>query len=106
MKRLVFLFVLALLAAVAAVSAMSSAASSATRAPMGRAAVENKFPAAGELTGNSVTVRRTPNSKGRVIKVMKYFRPDFRVQEILAVSRRTGSDGGYWYRISVPMRPN
>jgi lipoprotein-anchoring transpeptidase ErfK/SrfK len=37
---------------------------------------------------------------------MRYFRPDYRVQEILAVGIRTGSDGQPWYHISVPMRPN
>jgi lipoprotein-anchoring transpeptidase ErfK/SrfK len=37
---------------------------------------------------------------------MHYFRPDYRVQEILAVAEKTGSDGEPWYRISLPMRPN
>jgi lipoprotein-anchoring transpeptidase ErfK/SrfK len=41
-----------------------------------------------------------------VIKVMSQFRPDFRLQEILALSTRVGTDGKPWYRISVPMRPN
>jgi lipoprotein-anchoring transpeptidase ErfK/SrfK len=107
MNRLAFPFIVALLAAVAAVSALSSAASSATSAASTKqAAVETKFPAAGELTVHSVPVRRQPNPNASVIKVMHDFRSDFRVQEILAVRRATGSDGADWYRISIPMRPN
>lgn len=68
--------------------------------------VESTFPAAGVLVVSSVAVRRTPGPRGRVIKVMHYFRPDYRVQEILAVNRATGSDHRVWYRISIPMRPN
>ena len=68
--------------------------------------VETKFPAAGQLTVDSVAARRSPSPGAPVIKVMHYFRPDYRVQEILAVARRTGADGMPWYRISVPMRPN
>jgi lipoprotein-anchoring transpeptidase ErfK/SrfK len=68
--------------------------------------LEARFPAAGELTGDAVAVRRSPDPQAPVIKVMHYFRPDYRVQEIEAVARRTGSDGMPWYRISIPMRPN
>jgi lipoprotein-anchoring transpeptidase ErfK/SrfK len=68
--------------------------------------VEAKFPAAGQLAVNSVPARRSPDPSAPVIKVMHYFRPDYRVQEILAVARRMGSDGLPWYRISIPMRPN
>jgi lipoprotein-anchoring transpeptidase ErfK/SrfK len=69
-------------------------------------AVETKFPAAGLLVVGSVSVRRQPAPNASKIKVMRYFRPDNRVQEILAVGRRTGADGQPWYHISVPMRPN
>jgi lipoprotein-anchoring transpeptidase ErfK/SrfK len=101
MKRLSTLVFLA--AAVAVISAATSAhaGSSATRV-----VVETKFPAAGLLTVNSVVVRRRPTLHGRKIKTMNYFRPDFRVQEILAVASVTAPNGTPWYRISVPMRPN
>jgi len=72
----------------------------------GTVRIESVFPAAGELTLHSVSVRKTPNPQGRVIKVMHDFRPDYRPQEILAVRKALGSDGETWYRISVPMRPN
>jgi lipoprotein-anchoring transpeptidase ErfK/SrfK len=68
--------------------------------------VESVFPAAGELVGNSVAARKSANPNSGVIKVMHYFRPDYRVQEILAVAEQTGSDGEPWYKISLPMRPN
>lgn len=68
--------------------------------------VEAVFPAAGQLIGSSVVVRVAPSSQARVIKVMHYFRPDYRVQEILAVGKEAAPDGTFWYRISVPMRPN
>jgi lipoprotein-anchoring transpeptidase ErfK/SrfK len=79
---------------------------STTRSPSSRTKVETVFPAAGQLVGNSVAARKTPNPNSRVIKVMHYFRPDYRVQEILAVGKQIGSDGEVWYRISLPMRPN
>ena len=68
--------------------------------------VNTVFPAAGELLVNSVPARVAPNPHARVIKVMHMFRPDYRNQEILALSTTLGSDGKPWYRISVPMRPN
>jgi lipoprotein-anchoring transpeptidase ErfK/SrfK len=77
-----------------------------TRTPSTRTKVETVFPAAGQLVGNSVAARKTPNPNSPVIKVMHYFRPDYRVQEILAVGKQIGSDGEVWYRISLPMRPN
>jgi lipoprotein-anchoring transpeptidase ErfK/SrfK len=72
--------------------------------PQGK--VETVFPAAGQLTVNSVAVRTTPNPRAHVIKVMHSFRPDFRPQEMLAVRKTVGSDGNVWYRVSIPMRPN
>jgi lipoprotein-anchoring transpeptidase ErfK/SrfK len=69
-------------------------------------AVATKFPAAGQLMVGAVVVRRQPAPDAAKIKVMRYFRPDNRVQEILAVGSRTGADGQPWYHISVPMRPN
>jgi lipoprotein-anchoring transpeptidase ErfK/SrfK len=84
----------------------TGATTTTTRSPSSRTRVETVFPAAGELVGSSIAARKSPNPNSKVIKVMHYFRPDFRVQEILAVSEQTGSDGEPWYRISLPMRPN
>jgi lipoprotein-anchoring transpeptidase ErfK/SrfK len=64
------------------------------------------FPAAGGLLVNSVPVRKTPDPKGHVIRVMHQFRSDFRPQEMFAVRKTVGSDGQPWYRVSIPMRPN
>jgi lipoprotein-anchoring transpeptidase ErfK/SrfK len=68
--------------------------------------VASSFPAAGEMVVHSVAVRKTPNPRASVIKVLKAFRPDYRPQEMFAVRKATGSDGNVWYRVSVPMRPN
>ena len=44
----------------------------------------------------------------REVAVMKQFRPDFRPQYVLALSKREDRKSGEpaWYRISVPGRPN
>lgn len=103
MKRVVLLLTAALAAAgIAATAAVAGG----TAASAQQVRVEAKFPAAGQLTVNSVPVRRSPDPHAPVIKVMHYFRPDYRVQEILAVAGRAGTDGEPWYRISIPMRPN
>ena len=68
--------------------------------------IESTFPAAGQLTVHAVAVRKTPNPRAKVIKVMHDFRPDFRPQEMLAVRKAVGSDGNVWYQVSIPMRPN
>jgi lipoprotein-anchoring transpeptidase ErfK/SrfK len=68
--------------------------------------IERIFPAAGELLVPKTVVRLTPDPHARIIRVLKQFRPDFRFQEILALSTRTGTDGKPWYRINLPMRPN
>jgi lipoprotein-anchoring transpeptidase ErfK/SrfK len=104
MKRFATVVFLAAAITVIAATTSAHAGSSATRddGPV----VETKFPAAGELTVNKVVVRRKPANDARKIKTMGYFRPDYRVQEILAVSSVTAPNGTPWYRISVPMRPN
>lgn len=68
--------------------------------------VASAFPAAGELSTSKVPVRYAPSPRSRVIKVMHQFRPDYRIQVIMATAVRTGTNGKPWYRISVPMRPN
>ncbi len=77
-----------------------------TRTPPSGPPVASAFPAAGEMLGNSVPVRRKPDPHAPVIKVLHAFRSDYRPQEIFAVRKATGSDGKVWYRVSIPMRPN
>jgi lipoprotein-anchoring transpeptidase ErfK/SrfK len=81
-------------------------ASPVSAAPSAVARAESVFPAAGALLVDKIAVRAQPSRTARVVKVMDQFRPDFRLQEIFAVSTRLGTDGKPWYRISVPMRPN
>src|ERR1700747_3055715 len=75
-------------------------------APGGGTKAEAICPAAGALLVDKIAVRAQPSRAAHVIKVMDQFRPDYRLQEIFAVSTRLGTDGKPWYRISVPMRPN
>jgi lipoprotein-anchoring transpeptidase ErfK/SrfK len=96
-NRRLILFVAALAAAVAA-------SASPVRADNVR--YETVFPAAGELTVNAVPARRSPSPNAPIIKRMTQFRTDYRVQEVLAVGARIGTDGRPWYHISIPMRPN
>jgi lipoprotein-anchoring transpeptidase ErfK/SrfK len=70
------------------------------------ARIESVFPAAGQLRVNIVAVRRSASPHAGVIKLMHQFRDDYRIQVILAVATRIGTDGKPWYRISIPMRPN
>jgi lipoprotein-anchoring transpeptidase ErfK/SrfK len=93
-------------ATVTSTSATTTATTTTTQKRSKSAPVESVFPAAGGLLVSSVTVRKTPNPHGRVIKVMHMFRSDYRPQEMLAVRETTGSDGRAWYRVSIPMRPN
>jgi lipoprotein-anchoring transpeptidase ErfK/SrfK len=68
--------------------------------------VQTAFPAAGQLLVTGVAARTEPSPRASVIRVMHQFRSDYRIQEILAVSTHTGTDGKPWYKISIPMRPN
>lgn len=104
MKRFATLVFLA--AAITAIAAAASASAGSSGTSADSVVVETKFPAAGQLAVNSVTVRKTPSPTGKKIKTLGYFRPDNRVQEVLAVGTKTAKDGTPWYKISVPMRPN
>jgi lipoprotein-anchoring transpeptidase ErfK/SrfK len=111
MKLLPLLGVAMTLAAITAVPSLADgtpapAASSPRATPAATVRVTSSFPAAGELLVNAVAARIGPNPHARVIKVMRQFRPDYRMQVLLADSTRLGTDGKPWYRISVPMRPN
>jgi len=60
------------------------------------------FPAAGHLETNGVRARSRPDPHARVLRLIHYFRRDYRLQEILAVASRVGSDGQTWYRSVFP----
>jgi lipoprotein-anchoring transpeptidase ErfK/SrfK len=68
--------------------------------------IQTIFPAAGQLLVSSVAVRTKASPGSHVIKTMHMFRDDYRIQEILAVATKLGSDRKPWYKISIPMRPN
>ena len=68
--------------------------------------IPSAFPAAGQMLVSSVAVRRKPDPHAAVIKVMHQFRSDYRPQVMFAVRKATGPDGGVWFRVSIPMRPN
>jgi hypothetical protein len=65
-----------------------------------------RLPAAGELVSSSAAVRAAPNSNARLVRVMHQFRSDGQFQVVLAVGARRGSDGAWWYELSLPGRPN
>jgi lipoprotein-anchoring transpeptidase ErfK/SrfK len=91
----------------AAIAATPGVADNATpQSPAGATRAETIFPAAGELQVDSIAVRTRPSATASLIRVMRQFRSDYRLQEIFATGVRLGSDGKPWYRISVPMRPN
>jgi lipoprotein-anchoring transpeptidase ErfK/SrfK len=62
----------------------------------------------GTINWKHLAVRARPSPTARRIAVLDQFRPDFRPQYVLALSklesRKTGKPA--WYRISVPGRPN
>jgi len=107
MKRFVtFATLAAAAAAIAASTAITSARAGSAATSTDPVTVVTQFPAAGQMTVNSVIVRKKPSPSGSKIKVFHYFRSDFRVLEILAYGSKTGTDGKPWYHVSVPMRPN
>jgi lipoprotein-anchoring transpeptidase ErfK/SrfK len=65
-----------------------------------------RLPAAGELLAPRTAVRAAPSADARVVRVMNQFRPDSQFQVVLAVKARRGSDGAWWYMLSLPGRPN
>jgi hypothetical protein len=62
---------------------------------------------AGTMVSSRVSVLERPSAGARRVAVMKQFRPDFRLQYVLALDVvRKPSGAPAWYRISVPGRPN
>ena len=65
-----------------------------------------RLPAAGELLASRVAIRAAPGAQARVVRLMKQFRSNAQFRIVLAVKARRGSDGGWWYLLSLPGRPN
>jgi hypothetical protein len=65
-----------------------------------------RLPAAGELRAANVAVRGAPNPRSRRVGVLHRFRADLQFQTVLAIGARRGSDGRWWYELSLPGRPN
>lgn len=70
-----------------------------------RTGLPTRFPAAGELV-RTVAVRSAPSESARVVRVLPRFRADSQFQIVLAIGSRRGGDGVWWYRLSLPGRPN
>ncbi len=64
-----------------------------------------RFPAAGELV-RTVAVRAAPAPSAHVVRVLPRFRHDAQFQIVLALGSRRDPDGAWWYRLSLPGRPN
>ena len=64
-----------------------------------------RLPAAGELV-ETVAVRAAPRRSAPVVRTLRRFRPDDQFQVVLALARRRGADGEWWYRLSLPGPPN
>ena len=65
-----------------------------------------RLPAAGELRAANVAVRSAPDPRARLVGVLHRFRPDLQFQTVLAIRARRGTDGRWWYELSLPVRPN
>lgn len=65
-----------------------------------------RLPAAGELLASRAAVRVAPDAHARVVRVINQFGPDSQFQVVLAVKARRGSDGAWWYMLSLSGRPN
>jgi len=65
------------------------------------------LPAAGDLVTDSAVARKSPSPTAPKVLLLHQFRTyDYRIQEVLAVGAKRGTDGKLWYKLSLPMRPN
>ncbi len=51
-------------------------------------------------------VRARPDPAAKVLRRMAQVRPDLQIQVVLALAARRGADGLWWYKLSLPGRPN
>jgi hypothetical protein len=65
-----------------------------------------RLPAAGEILSAKIAVRAAPRSDARRVRVLLHFRSDAQFRIVLAVRARRGTDGRWWYELSLPGRPN
>jgi L,D-transpeptidase-like protein len=65
-----------------------------------------RLPAAGVLVSSRAEAREAPIRTARVLRVLHRFRRDGQFAVVLAIARRSGADGGSWYELSLPGRPN
>lgn len=65
-----------------------------------------QMPAAGELVSSAGAVRAAPDTRARLVRTLRRFRSDGQFQVVLAVAARHAADGGWWYELSLPGRPN
>jgi hypothetical protein len=72
----------------------------------GSISAATRLPAAGELVSSRAVARAAPNRAARIVRVLHQFRPDGQFAVVLAVARRSSADGGSWYELSLPGRPN
>jgi len=75
-------------------------------ASLGATKLPKAFPVGGELVKASVKVHAEPNVKSKVVRVLKQFRPDFHFQVLLILDAERDAKGKWWYKLSVPGRPN
>jgi hypothetical protein len=68
--------------------------------------VSVRLPAAGELVSSRVVVRVSPDREARVLRVLRQLRADQQFAVVLAIRAARGSDGGWWYELSLSGRPN
>jgi hypothetical protein len=92
------------IASVAALALAAACASAATAAG-GAARPDAAFPAAGELVRSTVA-RTAPRPDAPIAVRLPRFRPDAQFAMVLALTARRGVDGDWWYRVSLPGRPN
>ena len=64
------------------------------------------YPVGGELLKPTVKVHAEPDVKSKVVRVLKQFRPDFHFQVLLILDAQKDRKGKWWYKLSVPGRPN
>jgi lipoprotein-anchoring transpeptidase ErfK/SrfK len=69
-------------------------------------ALPASYPAAGELVATRVAVRTRPDSSAKIVRLLQQFRSDYRLQIVLAVGQASAADGGAWFKVNLPMRPN
>jgi lipoprotein-anchoring transpeptidase ErfK/SrfK len=48
----------------------------------------------------------SPDRSAKVVRLLQQFRPDYRLQIVLAVAEVSAADGTAWFKLNLPMRPN